>query len=200
MGRREGMMISFGYPEGNLQYNDHFIHEYIHPDDLERVTKNIETQLDNKQENWEDEYRFRCADGSYKHEFDRGLILFDADDKPNRMIGAMTDFTDRKRLERQLAEQQLNQQKIITEVTILEQEKERNELGIELHDNINQILATVKLYLGMIKASYVCRHPNTFFQRLFYLVFTLSPFSVPGFQHDNLILSYHHPKQQSIRL
>jgi len=48
-----------------------------------------------------------------------------------------------------LAEQALLQQKIITEVTIQAQEKERNELGRELHDNINQVLATVKMFLGI---------------------------------------------------
>jgi two-component system sensor histidine kinase UhpB len=34
-------------------------------------------------------------------------------------------------------------------VTILAQEKERNHLGKELHDNINQVLATIKMFLGM---------------------------------------------------
>ena len=31
------------------------------------------------------------------------------------------------------------------------QERERNALGKELHDNISQILATAKIYLGMAK-------------------------------------------------
>ncbi|MEK7226667.1 MAG: sensor histidine kinase, partial [Bacteroidota bacterium] len=52
---------------------------------------------------------------------------------------------------KKLADQQLEQQKLITEVTIQAQEKERNELGRELHDNINQILATIKMYIGMAK-------------------------------------------------
>lgn len=49
----------------------------------------------------------------------------------------------------ELNNQALDHQKLITEVTIQAQEKERNELGRELHDNINQILATVKMYLKM---------------------------------------------------
>ncbi len=55
------------------------------------------------------------------------------------MFGSTTDITERKKLEKKLADQQLNQQKLITETTILAQEKERNEIGKELHDNINQI-------------------------------------------------------------
>jgi signal transduction histidine kinase len=58
---------------------------------------------------------------------------------------------ERKRLENELAAQYMNRQKLITETTLLAQEKERNEIGKELHDNINQILATVKLYHGMMK-------------------------------------------------
>ena len=40
-------------------------------------------------------------------------------------------------------------QQLITETTIQAQEKEREELAKELHDNINQILTSTKLYLEM---------------------------------------------------
>jgi len=59
---------------------------------------------------------------------------------------------ERKRTKEEQAEQQIKQQKLITEVAVQAQEKEKNELGRELHDNINQILATVKMYLGMAKS------------------------------------------------
>lgn len=52
-------------------------------------------------------------------------------------------------MEKELAQQELVQQKLITEVTIQAQEKERNWIGGELHDNINQILASVKMFMGM---------------------------------------------------
>lgn len=61
------------------------------------------------------------------------------------------DITDKIKLENALKKQEINQQKQIIEATISGQEKEKNELGKELHDNINQILATVKIYLGMVK-------------------------------------------------
>ena len=61
------------------------------------------------------------------------------------------DITEKRKLEKELKQQEINLQRQITEATIQAQEKERNELGRELHDNINQILATVKMYLGMAK-------------------------------------------------
>lgn len=142
----EGFIKTFGYTREELPYGN-WIQDYIHEDDKQRVKAGIDEHIKNKKQNWQDEYRFRCADDSYKYVYDRGYILFDENGAPYRMIGAMTDITEKRKLEMELAEQALRQQKLITEVTIQAQEKERNELGRELHDNINQILASVKMYL-----------------------------------------------------
>src|SRR5262249_26896443 len=52
-----------------------------------------------KELTWVDEYRFRCADGSYRDVYDRGHVLRNADGQATRMIGAMPDITDRNRAE-----------------------------------------------------------------------------------------------------
>ena len=148
----KGFIKTFGYTEDKLKYDENWVNEFIHPDDRERVFNNIQNNIEKGLQNWQEEYRFRCADGTYKEVFDRGYIIYNKDKKPYRMIGAMTDLTEKKRLEKELAEQQLKEQRLITEATIQAQEKERNELGKELHDNINQILATAKMYLGMAKS------------------------------------------------
>jgi PAS domain S-box-containing protein len=62
------------------------------------------------------------------------------------------DITDKTKLEKALKQQEISQQRQIMEATIAGQEKEKNELGKELHDNINQLLATVKIYLGIVKS------------------------------------------------
>jgi signal transduction histidine kinase len=54
---------------------------------------------------------------------------------------------ERKKNLDSLIRHQLESQKQITEAAILGQEKEKEAIGKELHDNINQILASVKLYL-----------------------------------------------------
>lgn len=87
------------------------------------------------------------------HWSDTTIVPFmDKDGMPYQFLAIRNDITQKRKLERELAEQQLNQQKLITEVALQEQEKERNELGRELHDNINQILATAKIYLGMARS------------------------------------------------
>jgi PAS domain S-box-containing protein len=61
----------------------------------------------------------------------------------------VNDVTERIRLEKELVLQQRLKRQQITEVVLGAQERERFELGQELHDNINQILATSKLYLDV---------------------------------------------------
>ncbi len=62
------------------------------------------------------------------------------------------DITDKVRLSNTLKNQEKNLQRQVMEATLTGHEEEKNELGRELHDNVNQLLATVKIYLGMIKA------------------------------------------------
>jgi PAS domain S-box-containing protein len=64
------------------------------------------------------------------------------------ILALASDVTQRIRLEEQLNEQRLSRQKQITEAVILAQEKERTEIGKELHDNVNQILGASNLYLN----------------------------------------------------
>lgn len=48
-------------------------------------------------ESWQEEYRFRRADGSYASVFDRGRVVRDAGGEPVRMVGSMRDVTDKRR-------------------------------------------------------------------------------------------------------
>jgi signal transduction histidine kinase len=58
------------------------------------------------------------------------------------------DVTERILLENELNEQRVNRQRQITEAVIEAQEKERTEIGKELHDNVNQILGASNLYIN----------------------------------------------------
>lgn len=71
----------------------------------------------------------------------------DDDGNVINVIISFTDITEQKRLSGQLVEQEIQKQKQLTQATIFGQEKERREIGKELHDNINQHLTTTRLYL-----------------------------------------------------
>ena len=122
---------------------------HIHPEDFKRVTRKVLYHIKNGIQNWQDEYRFRCADGSYKYVFNRGFILLNKQNKPYRIIGAMQDVTQINKLQQSLNDERIKMQRELTNATIEGQEKERTEIGRELHDNINQLLTATKLYLDV---------------------------------------------------
>jgi two-component system sensor histidine kinase UhpB len=68
-------------------------------------------------------------------------------DRPAVLVLA-NDVTERILLENELNEQRVNRQRQITEAVIEAQEKERTEIGKELHDNVNQILGASNLYIN----------------------------------------------------
>lgn len=122
----------------------------VHPDDHNGLQETINAILHASDQNtFEAEYRFRKDDGEYVHIHDRGLLIRNDQGQPVRLIGAAQNITERKNLEEQLVNKELNKQKIISQSTIETQERERAEIGKELHDNVNQILTTTKLYLDL---------------------------------------------------
>ena len=68
-----------------------------------------------------------------------------------RIASLVAVIIDSKRMEETLLRQELNKQKIVAQAMVDAQEKERAEIGKELHDNINQILSTTKLYLELAR-------------------------------------------------
>lgn len=77
--------------------------------------------------------------------------VLDRDGNIINVICSFTDITEQKRLSQELIEQEIQKQKQVTQATIDGQEKERREIGKELHDNINQHLNTTRLYLEVAK-------------------------------------------------
>jgi len=133
-----GFFDVFGYTAFDLKHSSAFGWEKIHPDDRKRVRDLVNVCLQHKLRNIQTEYRFMCADGSYKNIFDRSSIIYDEVGNPLRIVGAMQDITWQK-------EENLR----LTKATLDAQELERNLLGRELHDNINQILLGSLLSLDM---------------------------------------------------
>jgi PAS domain S-box-containing protein len=148
----DGFYALFGYKTGYIQQSSGFWESCIHPEDRDRVVKRLDQFItSNKSRLWEDEYRFKKSNGDYALVHDRGFLIFDHEGRINRMIGSMQDITEKKELEAKLLLQELDKQKLVAQAVINAQEKERADIGKDLHDNVNQILTTAKLYLEMAK-------------------------------------------------
>ena len=77
--------------------------------------------------------------------------VFASDKKLINVICSFADITEQRKLSQKLIDQEIQKQKQVTQATIDAQEKERTEIGKELHDNINQHLNTTRLYLEVAK-------------------------------------------------
>jgi two-component system sensor histidine kinase/response regulator len=75
---------------------------YFHPDDQERVGRELHALLAGDGHEWKNEYRVLVKDGSIRWLLARGTVVRDPDGKPVRFIGTSTDITDRKRTEEAL--------------------------------------------------------------------------------------------------
>jgi signal transduction histidine kinase len=74
--------------------------ERLHPDDRDRVLRSLAGRQ--RAGSMAIEYRWQCADGSYKHFLDQAVLLPATDGGSDQFAGTLLDVTDRKDLENQL--------------------------------------------------------------------------------------------------
>lgn len=73
--------------------------------------------------------------------------IYNTEGTVTHFVGVQNDISDKKH--KHFLQQKIEQQQLITKATIEGQEKERQHIGRELHDNINQLMAAAKLFLNM---------------------------------------------------
>ena len=74
----------------------------IHPDDRFQVEATFEHHLEKRAVQYDLEYRARATTGDYIWLHARGKILYDEAKQPIRVIGALTDISDRKQRDEQI--------------------------------------------------------------------------------------------------
>jgi PAS domain S-box-containing protein len=98
----KGIKAIFGYNEDQVGDSSKWWFDNIHPEDSIKMSIKLYSFIEQKTENWQDEYRFKCANNSYKYVLDRGFLLKDENGKAIRMIGAIQDITKQKEEELRL--------------------------------------------------------------------------------------------------
>jgi PAS domain S-box-containing protein len=143
----------FGYSLKEIGSEVNWWYEHIDSKDRERVFSGIHAVIDGGGEMWSDEYRYRRADGSYAHVYDRGYIIHDETGKPVRMIGAMMDITERKR-----AEEMLHQAKEGAEAANRAKSEFLANMSHEIRTPMNGVLGMTDLLLGTELNSEQCEY------------------------------------------
>lgn len=98
----KGIQGVFGYKKEDVGKGSNWWFERIHPEDSLKMSVRLYSFLDYKTDKWQDEYRFQCADGSYKYVIDKGFLVKNKEGKIIRMIGAIQDVTKQKEEEQRL--------------------------------------------------------------------------------------------------
>lgn len=140
----------FGYTEEDLNDNEKWWFENIHPDDRERVKGKIDYILTETKAFWQDEYKFRCKNGEYKIVYDRSYIVRNSQGAPTRLIGAMIDITEERNMQEKILQKKLKHKNNLGKAIIQAHEEERKHIKEELHEDVNQVLAAIKLYIQQV--------------------------------------------------
>jgi PAS domain S-box-containing protein len=96
------------------------------------------------------DYRIIRPDGSVRNIHDEGEVTFDASGRPIRLMGTMQDITERKQAEEKLRESQQNLRYLATQL-LTAQERERERISRDLHDDLGQSLMVLKLQLKAVE-------------------------------------------------
>jgi PAS domain S-box-containing protein len=127
---------TLGYSTENISLDTKWWHDRLHPEDKIRVVSSMNAATKNGQQFWSNEYRFLRGDNTYADILDRGYVVYDNMGKAVRMIGAMMDMSDRKRVEEELLKQNMRSQ-LFNDITV----KIRESLDIEeiLHTSVTEV-------------------------------------------------------------
>ncbi len=161
----QATIVSFSDPSGNITHvNDNFERLYGYKrEEIIGVNHNILNSGIHGSQFWKKFWTSiktgkvlkadvcnKAKDGSL-HWADTTIVPFlDAKGKPTQFLAIRNDITEKRKLENELIERERVEQIRITETALDAQEKERNFLGQELHDNVNQILVGTKLILAVV--------------------------------------------------
>ncbi len=130
-------------PEDLLGRN---IFEFVHPDDKGEAFEAFKSEVSGESTSRYLEFRILNVEGHWVWMSLRAHNLLN-DPVFKSLVIYFSDITEQRKLSQQLIDQEIQKQKLLTEATITGQEKERQQIGKELHDNINQHLTTARLYL-----------------------------------------------------
>lgn len=100
----DGVEAMFGMKHGSFQGSDEAFKELVHPDDIEKLEAAIESTL-TKNSPYYVEYRCIFPDGAVHWLCGQGEVYRDDNGKPHRMVGTVTDITQRKVAEKELRQQ-----------------------------------------------------------------------------------------------
>jgi PAS domain S-box-containing protein len=115
---------------------------HVHPDDRRRVSEAVADARKN-QKLYAAEFRVVLPDGTVRWLGSRGKFYYARNGNPERMLGVSLDITERKRAEEALS--------CMNRRVIEAEERERNRIARDLHEDVGQRLALLAIAIEQLK-------------------------------------------------
>ncbi|HEX2554961.1 MAG TPA: response regulator [Microvirga sp.] len=96
----DGIQSITGFPPEAFLTDEGFWASRLHPDDRDRALAQVQELAATGSVTLE--YRWRCADDTYRHLLDQTVVTRDDDGRPREFFGMWFDITERKQLEQNL--------------------------------------------------------------------------------------------------
>jgi diguanylate cyclase (GGDEF)-like protein/PAS domain S-box-containing protein len=109
----EGFSARFGHGRDAANSNTNSWTLRIHPEDRERVTQSMRAAIRGSGHSWTGEYRFMRGDGSWANVEDRAYVIRNARQRVTRIVGGMTDLSERKQAQHEAQRAEAMQRRII---------------------------------------------------------------------------------------
>lgn len=74
----------------------------VHPEDYNRVVNGLQQVMEKGKKQWEAEYRYLDDNKEYRYVIDRGLVIYNENMNPVRVIGAMQDIHSLKESQKEI--------------------------------------------------------------------------------------------------
>ncbi len=147
----ENMGLLFGYTEQEMADNKTWWEKHLHPEDKQRVISEMTNLLNSSGNTWYGEYLFRHKNGTYIPVLERLYVVRDKNGKALRLVGTMQDLSPLKQLRDDINEERNRMRKSIIRSVYETEERERQMLSDELHENISQGLAALHLQMTLLR-------------------------------------------------
>lgn len=149
----EGFNILFGYDIKDSSHSVESWMSHIHPEDENEVAEELNLLLQNKKEvDFYAEYRYLKSDGDYAYVINRGIVSRDELGNAQRMVGAITDITQRKNYEESLQKLNENLEQHAKELAISNRELEQFAF-VTSHD-LQEPLRMISSFLTQLERKY----------------------------------------------
>ncbi|MDP2042261.1 MAG: PAS domain S-box protein [Algoriphagus sp.] len=151
--RSNGIEKLFGENASKSLTEEDFWEDAFHPEDLPQIQKSISEAIEDPDiSRWEMEYRILKEDGNIGYVVDKGIVIRNKKGKAVRMVGAMTDISERKLHEAELLELNESLKKHAHELELTNEQLEQFAF-IASHD-LQEPLRMISSFLDQLKRKY----------------------------------------------